>query len=429
MTSNQRRPRGRANGEGSIFPYKNGYAAYTWVTTPAGERKRKWIYGKTRDEVHAQWVKLNAKAAQGPVPTATPTVADHLKYWLAEVVKPSLDAGTYAYYETMTRLYIVPGIGTRRLDKLTVRHVQAWLNKLPGTCQCCAQGKDERRTEGKRRCCALGDCCEDFPSRRSMEAARNTLRAALNHARREELVSRNVAELVRLPAARKTTKRGKAWTVEEAKRFLESARTDRDPLYALWVLILLGLIWPTVDMDKAEVSLEWQVQRVGRQLIHKHWLKSDGSTDVLPLPAICLTALRLRKRMQDSQRTADWPAAELVFTTRTGRAIEPRNVNRSFDARCAKAGVRRIRVHDTRRTCGSLLAALDVHPRVAMQILRHTKIALTMEIYTLVPDEATRAALKRLSETLSDEADERDQDQDHTADDDDTDGQADAPGE
>src|SRR6266536_4421695 len=56
------------------------------------------------------------------------------------------------------------------------------------------------------------------------------------------------------------------------------------------------------------------------------------------------------------------PKTDLVFTTRTGHAIEPRNINRSFDARCAKAGVRRLRVHDTRRTCGSLLAALDVHP-------------------------------------------------------------------
>jgi hypothetical protein len=44
-----------------------------------------------------------------------------------------------------------------------------------------------------------------------------------------------------------------------------------------------------------------------------------------------------------------------------------------------------ITVHGTRKTCGSLLAALDVHPRVAMQILRHSKIAVTMEIYTEVP--------------------------------------------
>jgi hypothetical protein len=50
-----------------------------------------------------------------------------------------------------------------------------------------------------------------------------------------------------------------------------------------------------------------------------------------------------------------------------------------------KAGVRRFRVHDTRHSSGSLLAVLDVHPRVAMQILRHSKISITMEIYTEVP--------------------------------------------
>ena len=54
----------------------------------------------------------------------------------------------------------------------------------------------------------------------------------------------------------------------------------------------------------------------------------------------------------------------------------------------------------TRKTCGSLLAALDVHPRVAMQILRHSKIAVTMEIYTKVPSAATRDALRKLGQLL-----------------------------
>lgn len=62
--------------------------------------------------------------------------------------------------------------------------------------------------------------------------------------------------------------------------------------------------------------------------------------------------------------------------------------------------VPRITVHGTRKTCGSLLAALDVHPRVAMQILRHSKIAVTMEIYTEVPSAATRDALKKLGQWL-----------------------------
>jgi integrase len=59
-----------------------------------------------------------------------------------------------------------------------------------------------------------------------------------------------------------------------------------------------------------------------------------------------------------------------------------------------------ITVHDTHRTCGSLLAALDVHRRVAMQILRHSRINITMEIYTQVPDSVTRDALRRLSDEL-----------------------------
>lgn len=62
--------------------------------------------------------------------------------------------------------------------------------------------------------------------------------------------------------------------------------------------------------------------------------------------------------------------------------------------------MRYIKPHGMRRTCASLLAALDVHPRVAMRILRHSKIAVTMEIYTEVPDEMTRDALRRLGEQL-----------------------------
>ncbi len=58
-------------------------------------------------------------------------------------------------------------------------------------------------------------------------------------------------------------------------------------------------------------------------------------------------------------------------------------------------------MHGTRKTCGTLLAALDVHPRVAMQILRHSRISVTMEIYTEATSEATRAALKRLGDELS----------------------------
>ncbi len=159
------------------------------------------------------------------------------------------------------------------------------------------------------------------------------------------------------------------------------------------------------------------------QLIHKKRTKADDdqSGDILPLPDICLAGLELR-REQDAEKTAAgdrWKPVwlspsgissdDLMFTTAVGTNRDPRNFNRSFNSRCDKAGVRRIRVHDTRHTCASLLAALDVHPRVAMAILRHAQIAITMEIYTEVPDEVTRAALKRLGDQLT----SRDQEQGH----------------
>jgi Phage integrase, N-terminal SAM-like domain len=56
--------------------------------------------------------------------------------WLAEIIRPNREDSTYSHYELMSRLHVIPGIGKKRIDKRTVRDTQAWLNKLPGTCQC-----------------------------------------------------------------------------------------------------------------------------------------------------------------------------------------------------------------------------------------------------------------------------------------------------
>ncbi len=61
----------------------------------AGERKRKWVYGKTHDEVHEKWIKLQTRARQGSVPTTTPTLASYLAYWHREVVEPNLAPKDY----------------------------------------------------------------------------------------------------------------------------------------------------------------------------------------------------------------------------------------------------------------------------------------------------------------------------------------------
>ncbi len=344
-------------------------------------------------------------------PRMTPTVGQYLTHWLANV-KPALEPATYAYYETMARLYIGPALGSIRLDRLQTRDVQNWLDRLASTCQCCAQGKDAARRESRRCCCAAGACCGSYSGRRTVQAARDTLRAALNHAKAsDELVPRNVASYARVPDRPSRRRTGPVWSVEQTSRFLASARDDGDPFYAAHVLIVvnalpkgevLGLTWPSVDTDGGEVDTSWQLQRVGTQLIHKQRATTgEPAARTLPIPEICSAALKLRREEQAVARERAgnrWQDSDLVFTTRWGTPIEPRNFNRSFDSRCAQAGVPRIGVRETRHTCASLLAALDVHPAIAMQILRHAHIAMTTEAETQVPDEITRAALKKLSD-------------------------------
>ncbi|MFE9392719.1 tyrosine recombinase XerC [Streptomyces sp. NPDC006784] len=403
----------RGNGEGSIYPYRNGgFAAYVWVTTPDGKRKRKYVYGKTRPEVHEKWVKLHAEATKGPVATKIPTLEQYLAYWQREVVEPNLRPLTAATYETITRLHIVPYLGGKRLDRLTVRDLRTWLNRLAATCQCCAQGKDAARPEKRRRCCAKekGRCCGKTLSARSVNDARTVLRSALGNAVLEELIAKNVAQLIKVKRPRR--KRPDPWSVEEACHFLERAEAEGDYLYAAYVLVLvlglrkgevLGLTWSDVNLDSGELRIAHQLQRVRRQLLHSDVAKTEASEAVLPLPDVCIAALKARKEAQQSAERAAgelWNDSDFVFTTRYGTPIEPRNFTREFERRCGRADVRVIRVHDTRHTCASLLAALDVHPRIAMQILRHSEIAVTMEVYTHVPSAETRRALRKLGTAL-----------------------------
>jgi integrase len=346
-------------GEGSIYPVGNGYRGYVWCTGPDGERYRKYVSGKTFEEAQLAWFKLRDQARRGPVSSDVPKLADFLGYWLTEIVQPNLAPKTCEKYELFSRLHIIPHLGTIRLDKIQVKDIRQWLNKLNRICQCCAQGKDAARPEAKRRCCAIGKCCGDVLSPGTRKDARNVLRAALTCAVEEQIITHNPAAVIRLPVRANPGRKVRPWSVDETRQFLESARSDGDGLYAAYVLLLvlglrkgelLGLTWEMVSLDNAELY-------VGEQL---------------------------------SARRPPAPAPPR----------QDRNFTRSFDRRIGKAKVRRITVHGTRKSCGSLLAALDVHPRVAMQILRHSKTAITMEIYTEVVSSATREALRKLGDQL-----------------------------
>jgi integrase len=66
-----------------------------------------------------------------------------------------------------------------------------------------------------------------------------------------------------------------------------------------------------------------------------------------------------------------------------------------------QSGVRRIRLHDLRHTCASLLLAQGVPPRVAMDVLGHSQLSITMDLYSHVMPSALRDAADAMDRALS----------------------------
>ncbi|WP_275464844.1 tyrosine-type recombinase/integrase [Streptomyces noursei] len=368
------------NGAGTITKRKDGrYQAAVYVLQPDGTRARKFAYGKTWTECDAKRRELLNKVDQGvPVPTKSAKLAEWLPYWLDNVIKPRRKRTTYAKYEVHVRLYLVPMLGTKRLESLSVADVRRFL----------------RDVERKR-------------SAATAKESHRVLRTALMAACREELITRNVATLVEPP--KPESRDLSPWSLDETLTFLSASR--RDPLYAAFVIAIalgfrrgeiVGLRWADVDLDRREIRVRKQRQRVGGEAYDDD-PKGRRRRQTLPLPAICLAPLRWqRMRQADMRQRAgkEWVETGYVFTTRTGRPIEPRNLYRSFTRVAKNADLRVIRLHDARHGCATLLTAAGVAPRVVMEILGHSQIAITMNTYTHVVQDTQREAVSHMDRLL-----------------------------
>lgn len=109
-----------------------------------------------------------------------------------------------------------------------------------------------------------------------------------------------------------------------------------------------------------------------------------------------------RMRQADAKARAgeSWQERGHVFVTRTGRPVEPRNVYRSFTRVAESAGLRVIRMHDARHGCATILTAADVAPRVVMEILGHSQISITMDVYIHVVQDTQREAMSHMDRLL-----------------------------
>jgi len=370
----------KRNGEGTISgPRKDGrYVGAFYALTNTGTTKRVYVYGRTYDEAREKLVAEQAKVVAGiPVPAQSWKLGAYLDYWLEHVVKPTRRPATVALYEINIRVHLKPGLGKHQLRRLSVPTVQAFLN-------------------GK---------IKSGQSVRNVQILRQILSTALSRAMREGLVARNVARLVELPAWEPAEV--VPWSDTEALSFLVASAND--PFHPALVPLLLyglrrgevlGLRWADIDGDT--IHVRQQVQRIQGQL-HVGPVKTRAGNRDLPLLGLAAHALADRREAQQHDRErlgAAWIDTGLIFTTRTGRPVEPRNLVRSLARICDDNGIRRIRVHALRHTTASLLKKLGVPPKDAQVILGHAHVTTTQQIYTHVDEPAKRDAITRLNKLL-----------------------------
>jgi integrase len=387
-------PKRRPNGAGSIVLRKDGrYMGRAYVLTDAGFRERVTVYGKTWDEVDAELGSLKANDREGIAKvTATTKFGDYLEYWLSDVVAKEQSPGTYANYASLARRHIIPKLGTRTLQKLSVKDVRGFVASMRGSTT--------------TRKAPMSD--------RTIQLLYTVVSSALSNAVREELVTRNVARLVRTPYA----ERAETTPLDQAElaAFLSVAMAHR--MRALWIIYLslglrrcegLGLAWEDIDFAEKVVHVRYQLQRIKGSGLMRVRLKSKKSRRVLPLPTVCAQALRAWQLVQHADETAvgqNWAgnAQGLVFTTRFGRPIEPSTINRSLNVLAERAQLRALHPHALRHSCATFLKSAGVDLLVIRDILGHSQISVTADIYTHVLRPDLRAAVARLDGLMSTDA-------------------------
>lgn len=353
----------RGHGEGSIYKNRKGLwvAQFSIGRNPrTGKPERMTFYGKKRGEVRDKLTEAKYKLKQNMFVKPSPIkLSEWLVEWLELYMKVSVKQTTFESYSSWVYKHIIPELGDVILQKLRADEIQRFINN-------------------KR---------EELSSRSARHIYR-LLNAALDEAVKQKKLSENVMVDVKRPALEKFEIN--PWTIDEKNFFLKSIREHR--LYPLFLLALegglrrgelLGSKWFDLDHEKNELAIlrSYNVIKGGAKFSEP----KGGSKRTIKLPSKVTDELLRWKEKQSKEKEflgRSYQDQGLIFSTKLGTPIYPREVNREFDRLIGMAQVRRIRVHDMRHTHATVLLKLGVHPKVVQMRLGHKDITITLQIYS-----------------------------------------------
>jgi Phage integrase, N-terminal SAM-like domain len=107
----------RGNGEGSIYLRQDGrWTAVYFVPKPRGGESRRYVYGRSPEEVETKLVEIRKQVQSGgPVTPAGLTVGAYLAEWVDQVAAPRVRPNTARSYRDAITKYLIPTLGKKRL--------------------------------------------------------------------------------------------------------------------------------------------------------------------------------------------------------------------------------------------------------------------------------------------------------------------------
>ena len=376
----------RTDGQGSIY-YDEWRDRWIGVYVTGWRDKkpiRKKVSAKSKTDANRKLRELIEKVQAGDLPSGRiPTVEEWMTYWLEQIAAKKVRATTLRGYTTCVNRYIIPLLGDKRLDRLQPEHIaDAWQHLIDVG----APGVDEPRPL----------------STTTAHQCHRILSRALKVAHQRGHATRNPATLIDAPQPRE--EEIVPLTKADAERILELARDRRNG--ARWRVALalglrqgeaLGLTWQHVDLEAGTLAVRQSLARIkGKGLVFGP-VKSRAGRRTIALPKPLLEELKAHRKRQNEERLAagNWYAdADLVFAREDGRPIDPKIDWREWKALCKEAGVPDARLHDARHTAATMLLAMGVPMRVAMEILGHSRITVTQRYQHVVDEMHTDAAEK-----------------------------------
>jgi integrase len=243
----------------------------------------------------------------------------------------------------------------------------------------------------------------------------SVLHNALDTAVKWGLVPRNVCDLTSPP--RKERFEIQPFTAEQVQQFLIAVRGHKwETLFMLALATgmrqgeLLGLKWQDINVSTGTLQVRRILSRVMSERSVREFVEADPKTEQsrrsIPLAPFALSALRQHRERQVENKVKAGPAwqeHDYVFCTLTGTHLRPNHVFDEFKKILKRAGLPSIRFHDLRHSTATLLLGLGVHAKVVQEMLGHTQISMTMDIYSHVLPSMQVDAVHRLHDLLKED--------------------------